>query len=99
MLLKTLNVIVEKVSQFKGCDKKDDWGLWMSEYKLFCKKCNDFKNNFIYANKFNSTKFCEVCGTALELKEYEEEFIEDKNDFIFQSISNAFMKLFNEWEK
>lgn len=61
--------------------------------RLFCDKCNSFKNGFVYANRFNSTKFCSECGTALEYKEFREVKQEDETGFIWQAITNAIMKL------
>lgn len=61
--------------------------------RLFCDKCNSFKTEFIYANRFNSTKFCSKCRTALRYKEFREENQEDKADSIWQAITDAIMRL------
>lgn len=63
--------------------------------KLYCAKCNDFKDNYMFANSYNSTKFCVDCGTALSMKEYEEpEKSENPYAFIDVAITNALSKMF-----
>lgn len=65
--------------------------------KLFCNKCKKFKENFIYANPYNSTKFCFNCFTAMEMCEYQEICKNEENtDFIEQAIKNAIFKMFDE---
>ena len=61
--------------------------------RLFCDKCNSFKDGFVYANRFNSTKFCSECGTSLEYKEFREVNQEDETGSIWQAITNAIMRL------
>lgn len=62
--------------------------------KLFCPKCNCFKDNFVYANKYNSSKFCPDCGTYLDMKEFEEQNIaEHPYAFIGEALYNAVKKL------
>jgi hypothetical protein len=62
--------------------------------KLFCPKCNCFKDNFVYANKYNSSKFCSDCGTYLGMKEFEEPYVtEHPYVFISEALYNAFKKL------
>ena len=61
--------------------------------KLFCSKCNSFKNAFVYANRFNSQKFCPDCLTALEEIGFDEEAGEKAADWIAEAIANAIMKM------
>ena len=61
--------------------------------KLFCSTCNEFKDDFRYANPFNSTKFCKDCEAALDEKEFVEETEEIKTDWISETIVNAIMKM------
>ena len=63
--------------------------------KLYCAKCRDFKDNYMFANPYNSTKFCTDCGVALDMKEYEEpEKPENSYAFINAAITNALNKMF-----
>ena len=64
--------------------------------KLFCSKCKEVKDNFIYANKFNSTKFCPNCHAALEERNVENEEINSNDSFIYEALHNAVNKMFNE---
>ncbi len=69
--------------------------------KLYCPKCQEYKNNYMFANPYNSTKFCVDCGVALNMKEYEEleksedlEKSENPYAFIDVAITNAITKMF-----
>ena len=65
--------------------------------KLYCPKCQEFKDNYMFANPYNSTKFCTDCGTVLNLKEYEEpEKSENPYAFIDVAITNVLSKMFKE---
>lgn len=65
--------------------------------KLYCSKCKEFKDNYMFANSCKSTKFCTDCGTVLNLKEYEEpEKSENPYAFIDVAITNALSKMFKE---
>lgn len=65
--------------------------------KLYCCKCKEYKNNWQYANPYNSTKFCYDCGVALEEKVVENpepELAENPYSFIFEGLRNAVNKMF-----
>ena len=65
--------------------------------KLYCPKCKGFKDNYMFANPYNSTKFCVDCGVALEMKECEKpEKSENPYAFIDIAITNALNKMFKE---
>lgn len=51
----------------------------------------------MFANPYNSTKFCVDCEVALDMKEYEEpEKSENPYAFIDVAITNALIKMFRE---
>ena len=65
--------------------------------KLYCSKCKEFKDIYMFANSYNSTKFCTDCGTVLNLKEYKEpEKSENPYAFIDIVITNTLSKMFKE---
>lgn len=61
---------------------------------LHCPKCKENKVDFIYANKYNSTKFCLDCGTALDTNEvFEDMENQRRDDWIYEIIRNAILKM------
>ena len=65
--------------------------------KLYCSKCQEYKDNYMFANPYNSTKFCADCGVVLDMKEYKEpEKSENPYAFIDVAITNALNKMFKE---
>lgn len=65
--------------------------------KLYCCKCKEYKNNWQYANPYNSTKFCYDCGVALEEKTVEDsELVENPYRFVFEGLHNAVNKMFTD---
>ena len=61
---------------------------------LHCPKCKENKADFIYANKYNSTKFCPDCGTALDTNEvFEDMENQRRDDWIYEIIRNAILKM------
>lgn len=51
----------------------------MRERVNHCPNCNAVtygRNGWFYAGRYNSTRFCVVCGTAMDEVEADQEFIE-----------------------
>lgn len=60
---------------------------------LYCSKCKEFVNSWTYANKYNSTKFCTDCGIALEMKYKDELITNSNNDWVYETLRNAIIKM------
>jgi NADH pyrophosphatase NudC (nudix superfamily) len=60
---------------------------------LYCSKCKKFVNSWQYANKYNSTKFCTDCGTALEVRYKDDLTINSDNDWVYETLRNAIIKM------
>ena len=60
---------------------------------LYCSKCKEFVNSWQYANKYNSTKFCTDCGTALEVRYKDDLTINSDNDWVYETLRNAIIKM------
>lgn len=65
---------------------------------FYCPKCKEQKDGFMYANPYNSTKFCCDCYTALNEKIESDDELKRKSSYAFigEALANAIDKMFDE---